>query len=300
VFNRGDAYQQLSELLEDNGFSEIIWPWTYYPELHKQLGWCYWLDAEPRDLLSWQDDPFFREVMGLLADDESRSTIERIIAFRYGGDLAFSSYKSQEQQYFNDLTLAALPSDRPVSYLDVGAYTGDTLSYLCEKAVVGKAIMFEPDPYSYRQLIENVKLLTMKYFHLKPIVLPLGAGNEFATINLEVGGEASSLHIQSNMQGDTSHAVTVAPVDDVMPAECVDFVKIDVEGHDREAIQGMRELLTRSAPVVAVSLYHRPRDFVELTLYLMQTLQGMSYKYYVRQHLYNSFETVLYAIPSQS
>jgi hypothetical protein len=85
-----------------------------------------------------------------------------------------------------------------------------------------------------------------------------------------------------------------------MPAECVDFVKIDVEGHDREAIQGMRELLTRSAPVVAVSLYHRPRDFVELTLYLMQTLQGMSYKYYVRQHLYNSFETVLYAIPSQS
>jgi hypothetical protein len=85
----------------------------------------------------------------------------------------------------------------------------------------------------------------------------------------------------------------------MMPTGEVDLVKIDVEGHDREAIRGMRELLQRSKPVVAVSLYHRPRDIVELTLFLKQALGDASYRFYVRQHLYNSFETVLYAIPAR-
>lgn len=301
VFNRGDAYQGLADSLNKYGLVDIIWPWNYYPELHQQLGWCYWMDSEPRDLDQWRQDSDYQEVMQLLADDESRKIIERIIAFRSGADLAFSAFTSEEQQYFNQLTLQALPSDRPISYLDVGAFSGDTLEHLCAKATVGTAILLEPDPCNFNQLIETIKKLTQKYPLLRPIALPLGAGSEYQCIVLEASGEASSLHApQGQSEMKDVYTVTVNPLDHMIPAVEVDLVKIDVEGHDREAILGMKALLQRCKPVVAVSLYHRPRDIVELTLFLKQILADTSYSFYVRQHLFNSFETVLYAIPARS
>ena len=84
--------------------------------------------------------------MALLHDDESRFIIERIIAFRSGSDLAFSAFKSEEEQYFNYLTLEALPSERPISYLDIGAYNGDTLEQLCAKARIGRPSFLSPIP----------------------------------------------------------------------------------------------------------------------------------------------------------
>ncbi|MFN6134366.1 MAG: FkbM family methyltransferase [Synechococcaceae cyanobacterium] len=300
VFNRGDAYHGLSTILNDNGFHDIIWPWNYYPELHQQLGWSYWMDAKPRDLQSWQLDPGYQEVMKLLSDDESRTIIDRVIAFRCGADLEFSAFKSDEEQYFNDITLQALPKDRPINYLDVGAFNGDTLEHLCAKASVGMAILFEPDPINFSHLITTTQKLTTKYPQLQPIALPLGAGSEYSCIVLEASGEASSLHAQGQTESENVYTVTVNPLDNMMPAVQFDLVKIDVEGHDREAILGMQAMLKRAQPVVAVSLYHRPHDFVDLTLFLRQTLSDLPYKFYVRQHLYNSFETVLYAIPERS
>ncbi|MFM8275919.1 MAG: FkbM family methyltransferase [Cyanobium sp.] len=297
VFNRGDDYQGLSEMLINNGFDKILWPWDYYPALHQQLGWCYWLDPEPRDLQRWQKDPRFQELMKLLADDESRLIIQRMIAFRSGSDLAFSAFKSSELQYFNHLTLRSLPRNRPISYLDVGAYNGDTLEHLCAKAMVGTAILLEPDPSNFRALTQNTRKLAGQYPQLRPLVLPLGAGSQSGYASLEVGGEASSLHIQSQGQTTDAYTVTVTPLDDILPVEHIDFIKIDVEGHDRDAIQGMLGILDRSRPVIAVSLYHRPHDFAELTIEISQVLKEAPYSFYVRQHLYNSFETVLYAVP---
>ena len=297
VFNRGDDYQELADILNNNHFEHILWPWDYYPKLHRQLGWSYWMDAEPRDLAAWKQDKDYQHLINLLADDKSRRIIERIISFRFGSDLSFSAYKSEEQQYFNHLTLQVLPTDRPISYLDVGAYDGDTLRNLCNKASVGTAILLEPDPLNFGKLFETTNKLVHSYPLLQPIALPIGAGSEYGYISLSANGEASSLHANDQASSGSAYDVTVMPIDQILPALHVDFVKIDVEGHDREAIKGMQNLLRRSMPVIAVSIYHRPRDFVDLTLYLDVVLEGLPYKFYVRQHLYNSFETVLYAIP---
>jgi hypothetical protein len=75
------------------------------------------------------------------------------------------------------------------------------------------------------------------------------------------------------------------------------MIKIDVEGHDLEALRGMRNILEKQPAVLAVSLYHRPRDFVAIPLALKAMLSGMQYSYYLRQHMNNSFDQVLYAIP---
>ena len=99
-----------------------------------------------------------------------------------------------------------------------------------------QAILLEPDPCNFRQLSNNIGRLTNKYQDLRPLALPIGAGSEYGCINLEAGGEASSLHSQAYAESANLHAVTVTPLDDIMPGGFVDFVKIDVEGHDREAL----------------------------------------------------------------
>jgi FkbM family methyltransferase len=297
IFNRSDAYDQLASILHSHHFDRILWPWDYYPLLHQQLGWCYWLDSQPKQLSSWQQDKSYQKLISNLADQESRNIVERILAFRSGCDLGFASYTSPENQYFNPLSLAALQPDRVVSFLDVGAYDGDSLEELVRHRNVGKAVMLEPEPSNYKRLTNNLGRLSQLHSTLRPIALPLGAGAQFGSFSLCGEGEASTFNINNGTGQREARIATIVTVDDIMPVECFDFIKVDVEGHDLEALQGMVKLLRRSNAVLAVSLYHRPFDIVRLPLEVMKLLEGMSYQYFIRQHMHNSFDTVMYAIP---
>jgi len=298
IFNRTDAYDKLAQIIQAQGFDKIIWPWDYYPYLHHDMGWCYWLDSNPRTLSSWQQDTGYQKVMSMLGDHESRSTLERILSFRTGNDIGFASFTSFDKQYFNSLTINALPTNRSASYLDVGAYTGDTLESLLQHVDINKAILVEPDPANYNLLIENLISLTRLHPVLNPYVLPIGAGEFLSFMGLSGEGEATAVSIGGDYTDRTMRIAAIAPLDSIMPAERFDLIKVDVEGHDIEALQGMRSILRRSHAVIGISLYHRPLDIVHLPLAVMDLLEGLPYKYFIRQHMHNSFETVLYAIPT--
>jgi FkbM family methyltransferase len=297
IFNRSDAYDQLAAIIQANGYRRILWPWEYYPYLHQDLGWCYWLDPTPRTLSSWQEDPDYLKLVSMLADPESRQTLDRVLAFRTGGDIDFASYTSSEHQYFNPLSLTALPSDRQVSFLDIGAYNGDTLQELVQHVDVGKAVLVEPEPGNYSKLAQNLSRLAALHAGLNPYVLPLGAGDEFGTLRIDGEGESSTVSNNGDTRQGASRSATIVPIDKMMPSDCFDFIKVDVEGHDLQALMGMQGLLHRSHAVLAISLYHRPLDMVHLPLALAQIVDGLSYRYFIRQHMHNSFDTVLYAIP---
>ena len=80
--------------------------------------------------------------------------------------------------------------------------------------------------------------------------------------------------------------------------EKVDFIKLDVEGAEKKALDGAKQLIVRSRPVLAISLYHQPQDLWELPLFLSTICEN--YKFYIRQHYANSFDSVLYAVPKES
>jgi len=82
----------------------------------------------------------------------------------------------------------------------------------------------------------------------------------------------------------------------LIPNTHVDFIKLDIEGFEKKALQGAAMLIKRCRPVLALSLYHKPADLWELPTLLFDLCAN--YNYYVRQHGCNSFECILYAIPS--
>ena len=298
VFNRLHAYQALYETAMAHGCSDLLMPWHYYPMMAGSLGWQYWLAEEPLQVGNETVlDARVSRLTAMLADDESKTILSRTLAFRGGKDLAYSTYVSSEPQYFNQLTLCADRLPDQLVYLDVGAYDGDSLMELSGLANLKRAILFEPSHLN----ADRLRLRTMDWLAWNPGVeleiLPMALGNHHGLMALQGEGEAAA--VVADLAEDEvldSAAILVARADDLYPSLTVDFVKIDAEGSDLGCIHGMANLLRRSRPVVAISVYHRTEDLLEIPL-AMYSLYGGNCDYYLRQHYCNSFDCVLYVVP---
>jgi hypothetical protein len=83
--------------------------------------------------------------------------------------------------------------------------------------------------------------------------------------------------------------------DEVLGGFKPDYVKLDIEGAEAAALRGMTQLIDAARPKLAVCVYHRPLDITTLPRQVRACLPEA--KLYLRQHAYNGFDTVLYAIP---
>lgn len=207
-----------------------------------------------------------------------------IATFRLGLNAAYGSFKHPEIQYFNPLTLSERQG-KALRFVDGGAYNGDTYLELCGMTEVDTAYLFEPDAANFNQLTRHVAQTGHK-----AQCLPLGLSDSYRILSFNAGsGEGASIS-----ETGTSH-IAVAALDDVLAGNTVDFIKLDVEGAELQALQGARKLIQRSRPVLALSLYHTPEDLWELPLALIDL--GEDYRFHIRQHYFNSFDSVLYAVP---
>ena len=70
VFNRKDPFSEIAASAAQVGFTKIVWPWEYYQLISQGLGWCYWLDEQPKSLDSWRKDQNYTILCDNLADGE--------------------------------------------------------------------------------------------------------------------------------------------------------------------------------------------------------------------------------------
>jgi len=285
IFNHHCAYSELITQAEPHGFSAPWMPWELYDLLGESLGWRFWL-CQRANLLHHIERLI--PLAMLLADEESRTTLLRLCAFRLGLCTAFSAWRSLDAHYLNQLTVPALLG-RVVSYVDCGAHHGETWVRLLQQPdlVCGQALLLEPEPRNYAALVERVA--QHAWPQQWPICLPLAVADDYGILRFSSGNHAA-LDVVGNSQ------VASIALDKLLPSQRVDFIKLNIEGTEALALQGMRQLIARSRPVLAVSIHHHPADLWELPE-LLQTLCQPHYRFYLRQHGFNGFDTVLYAIP---
>ena len=73
------------------------------------------------------------------------------------------------------------------------------------------------------------------------------------------------------------------------------LIKLDVEGCEREALEGARKSITQHKPKLILSAYHRTEDLLELPLLIREMNSG--YKLYLRHHPYiPAWDTNFYCI----
>ena len=73
------------------------------------------------------------------------------------------------------------------------------------------------------------------------------------------------------------------------------YIKMDVEGSELEALKGSIETIKKYRPKLAISLYHKPEDVIEIPVFLEKL--DLGYKYYLRHYQTRMEETVLYSVP---
>ena len=279
VFSHMTSYTKIVNEATEAGFSKIFMPWELYAQFEQQLGWRYWLT--PLNYITSNLNQI-QSVTQLLADEESVDCLLNVLMFRTGQLPAYADYRSQDRHYFNQLSIAKF-KNKKINLIDGGAYTGDSYQEAKENLNIDIAHLFEPDPKNFARLTQSVGNDAICYPHAlsdtkKTITFSGGVGpSSAATDHGDIKIEASS-------------------IDSIFPSQHIDFIKLDIEGSEADALRGAANLLQRCRPVISMALYHRPGDMWELPLLVNQLVDD--YKFYIRQHDNNSFEAVFYAVPN--
>jgi FkbM family methyltransferase len=73
----------------------------------------------------------------------------------------------------------------------------------------------------------------------------------------------------------------------------VDFLKMDIEGAESDALLGATATIRQFRPRLAISIYHRPEDYYTIREFIRK--QVRSYRFYLDNYTISDGETVLYA-----
>ena len=131
--------------------------------------------------------------------------------------------------------------------LDVGANIGlYTLLLSRLTGGTGKVFAFEPEPNLFSILCENCA--ANRASNVTPFQCAAGEANGRATFQRATFNSGDN-RLGASTAGAESIEVEVARLDEVVPVRIVDFVKLDVQGHELAALAGMEQLLASSPDV---------------------------------------------------
>ncbi len=206
------------------------------------------------------------EICSLLADGQSRLVFDSVIEYKLSGrpDPLFSCETP-------DSELWGLLSPGPdESYLDLGAYTGDTVrEFITEARTYRDIYAFEPDARNFRKLTENL--------------LPSPNCELF---NIAAYSHKTELQFTKNtgrgnsVKAGKTVSVNADSVDSLLSGKRVTLIKIDVEGAEREALMGMENTVRLQRPGMLIAAYHRSGDLWDIPKQILGLYPG--YKVFLR------------------
>ncbi len=140
--------------------------------------------------------------------------------------------------------------------IDVGASFGYYTLLLADLTTQkGEVIAYEPNTTAYRLLCASLAVNGFGWAKAFPVAASSEAGRRALFVDEHRLG-ASSLKIFEGHTG-TQGVVQAAAIDEL--DDPVDFVKIDVQGHELEVLKGMQRTIARS-PKIAIAMEFTPGD----------------------------------------
>jgi FkbM family methyltransferase len=201
------------------------------------------------------------EVYGLL-DPDSAATFLEILEYRASLDI----HRLTRQRPVGEMWLPPIEGLDIRSFCDIGAYDGDSLAAI--KAAfpkVSRSFTIEPNP------------------DLAEPIAAVAARNAIANTNYVGAAWAHATRLSARMlfsgmlviEEAREGGIAADRLDVLLGGEAYDYIKMDVEGTEREVLDGAPDSL-RKARCIAVAGYHLPNDFIALPGQLGRILGGFS------------------------
>lgn len=225
-------------------------------------------------------------VYDLLADEMSKVVFEKIVRFRLLDDSLDVPTITQEKQYFEYGFYEKRPDE---IFIDCGAYNGISLqTFLRENENRFKAYYgIEPDSKNYKLLTEYVNQLP-EIAKNKIVLVKKAVWDNNQKINLyALHGPGSFVSDIGNEQVDT------ITIDEMLNGNAATYIKMNIEGSEKEALQGAEYTIKKYKPRLAIAGYHRTDDLWKIPLKMREYRKD--YKIYLRSYM-NHISFVYYAI----
>lgn len=206
------------------------------------------------------------QAYALLADERSRAVFAATVNFKLSGKLHWlRDYTDSRETAF----ARYLKPHAAEHFVDLGAYNGDTIRELLAHTDgrYASVTALEPDRKTFKKLKKYVEQQQLERIHL------VNAGAWSAPGEMLFAGKAGRNSALTPVMNEVSHdrrtvSIAVESVDHVLDGAPCTLLKLDVEGAERQALEGARHTIETYRPRISLSAYHRSEDLYELPLLL--------------------------------
>lgn len=237
----------------------------------------------------------FEEVYNMLEDEKSKDIFVTCVNFKLSGN-KMELMKYVDGDTFFDEKIIPLKAD--YSFVDVGAYTGDTLLrfYGFCRGKYEQIYALEPDKGNFNALQHLVKFGRLNNIHLFNVggwdtkteltffTLANNDERHFDSPNFFKGMEdtiPNSLNIQKEMY--IEEKIEVDTVDNLLQGAKCDVIKINALAADFQVLRGSRETIKKYKPVI-VGEYGTQKEYLLDMIKYIKEIEP-TYKIYLRQKM---------------
>lgn len=179
-------------------------------------------------------------------------------------------------------------------FVDAGTFDGSTIIDFYKWAESSECIAYGMEPVKEMYKIAVSRLANAQIKNAQIYENAAWNCNEDISMCLDVkingeiwGGSGVTKNGNVKIKGKTIDSLLEERVTDVT------FIKMDVEGSELKALEGSVKSIVKYKPRLAISIYHKPQDILEIPNYILNV--NPNYKFYIRHYTGDCNETVLYA-----
>jgi len=217
-----------------------------------------------------------KNAYSLLADELSKNVFIDLLNYKFSGKLHYLFDHATQRQ--DDLQLLQLTNQE--TYFDLGAYNGDTVQEFLQtmNSQYNGILAVEPDVKNYTKLKYFIERSQLS--NVITVQTAIWKNNGTITFSNQSGRAA---HISND---EKSKPISTITIDQIVAdyKQVPTYIKTDLEGCEKEALQGGAATITKYKPKLFLAGYHYNEDLFRIPLMLRELRPD--YKIYLRKHPY--------------
>jgi len=225
----------------------------------------------------------------ILKDDYSKDVFSGLINYRKTLNPTYIQ-QAKFPDYFHPLVQPASGD----TIIDAGAWHGDSCVDFAERlSNKCKIYAFEPEKNNFNELIKTIKEKSISNI-VHP--MPYGLWDKKTTFSFNVSTE-HTMQFRIDESANSEIKINVISLDEFAQKNSIlkiDFIKMDIEGTEYQALIGAKKILLEQKPKLAICIYHKFDDLWSIPLLIKKL--NPDYKLYIGHHSQHLFDTVIYAI----
>jgi FkbM family methyltransferase len=195
------------------------------------------------------------------------------------------------KQYYLNRNHIKIQPEQGDYIIDAGACLGETaLAFAASVRENGKVFAFEIDPENLKifrhNLMQNENLA-------KRIVIKNYALSDTPDSQLYLHGQGPSAKVSNQQSNIPIKTATIDQLVNEGEIDKIDFIKMDIEGSELQALHGAVETIRKFRPKLAISIYHKLTDIFEIPAFIDSL--NLGYQLFIEHYSIHTEETVLYA-----